>query len=227
MELQLAVFGESIGSIHDIAPSKIVGDVAICTGNFTAMSYKYEYEEFLSWLKKVDCQYKIVCPGYREQSLASREPHGLYFIKQILEEDKIFFLENESVKLDGFKFYGCPQHPFLDECIDLRAYEVLDDGLLKTLYDRIPNDTDVLITGCAPYSICDSHYSKFYERNMYNGSDDLAYRILDLKPLAHCFSAPKVKPVIIERNGIQYVNGTIRPDMCGTLHTPQFITIKK
>lgn len=65
---------------------------------------------------------------------------------------KIIYLEDESIELEGLKFYGSPWQPeFCGWAFNLprKGQE------LKSKWDKIPLDTDVLITHSPPYGFLD------------------------------------------------------------------------
>ena len=93
--------------------------------------------------------------------------------------DNIIYLEDGEVVIDSIKFYGTPvQKPFNDWAFNR------SEAKLAQHWAAIPNDIDVLITHCPPYSIFDwSIYDKIH-----TGSPSLYKEVVErIKPKVHIF----------------------------------------
>ena len=60
-------------------------------------------------------------------------------------------MENESVEILGLKIYGSPYSPEFCNW----AFSINPDDESKQMWDKIPKDTDILITHGPPYKILD------------------------------------------------------------------------
>lgn len=90
---------------------------------------------------------------------------------------KLVYLEDSGYEYDGMKFWGCPYTvPFYDWAFMLPEEE------LKLKYEKIPQDTDVLISHGPPHGAGDLAYGKHL------GSVSLRNRIAELVNLKHVFT---------------------------------------
>ncbi|XP_002740401.2 metallophosphoesterase domain-containing protein 1-like [Saccoglossus kowalevskii] len=137
------------------------GDVLIHAGDFTNVGRPKEVDEFNEWLGKQPFQYKIVIAGNHEltfdQELVKAGTSPVwqsYFrstsaasVANIHEKltDCIYLLD-EHINILGFNIYGSPWQPeFCDWGFNLPRGE----QLLQT-WNKIPDDTDILITHGPP-----------------------------------------------------------------------------
>jgi hypothetical protein len=133
-------------------------DILIHAGDFGLRGTKSECLDFFDWLKGLDqVNHKVVIAGNHDRYLQSGDP------TQFAEDLKpygIHYLQDNSVSLLGLKIYGTPWTPFfcnwafqgLEERppYGLRypggpQWEMPDYPRLSSVYDRIPDDTDVLV----------------------------------------------------------------------------------
>lgn len=144
------------------------GDVLIHAGDITRNGTLEELEAFNDWLGSLDFRHIIVIAGnhdfcFESDNAAARETLS-----------NAIYLQDESVSLDGVKFYGSPWQPeFFDWAFNLPRGEAL-----KQKWEQIPGDTDVLITHGPPYGCGDQ---TFYGERV--GCCDLAEAIKDKKPV--------------------------------------------
>lgn len=109
--------------------------------------------------------YKQVVEKYEEQTGQKIviEKHkynddALNFIKKQITEDKeLIYLEESSVTIDGLKIYGTPYSPFFCNWgfPTFPQKEKEKGGLEASRWNKIPNDTDIVIVHGPPYKILD------------------------------------------------------------------------
>lgn len=88
------------------------------------------------------------------------------------------YLQDEAAEIDGLKLYGSPWQPwFYDWAFNLERGEPL-----RRVWERIPDDTDVLVTHGPPHGILDetSHGDRA-------GCEDLLARVQEVRPALHLF----------------------------------------
>ena len=98
------------------------------------------------------------------------------FLKQI-KGKSVHYLENSSVNLYGFKFYGSPHQP--EYCH--WAFSKPRDLMYKC-WEKIPSDTDILITHGPAYGSRDSAGDK-----KHRGCEALTFELKRIKPYLHLF----------------------------------------
>ena len=92
-----------------------------------------------------------------------------------IKETGIIYLENGSVVIDGFKFWGSPVTPTFGDWAFMRARDKTNK-----LWQTIPEDTDVLVVHGPPKGVRDLSYDRFNNLEMC-GDSALAKRCYVLK----------------------------------------------
>lgn len=169
------------------------GDVLLHAGDFTQISSKEEIIHFNDFLGKVKENFKhiVVIAGNHEMTFDSNwYPDGSKYQKMFGEEPlsaddskklltNCTYIEEESIDLFGIKIFGSPWQP---EFADLGFNECRGEKILQK-WNKIPNDTDILITHGPPLGIGD----KCVGRNR-AGCMELLMTIMDrVRPKYHLF----------------------------------------
>jgi len=131
----------------------IAGDILpVWNHNLTFQKHWYE-ESFIPWLDSLPFKHKVFCCGN----------HDLYFYHSSLKEirknlpSNCYYLQDDSVTLDGIKIYGTPwQLPFCDWAFNLCE----EDLAIK--FKKIPNDIDILLSHGPAYGYADIVLHKTY-----------------------------------------------------------------
>jgi Icc-related predicted phosphoesterase len=191
-------------SMHKSIKELPQGDVLIHAGDFTGHGDPKRVEEFNSWLGEIKSSYKhiLVVPGNHELTF-EHEPE----ISHHLITNATLLIDQEII-IDGVKFYGSPWTPFFFNW----AFNI-HRGHLRRVWDKIPSDTDVLITHGPPHGILDLVPA----RNAYNGSVDqrvgceqLRTRVLEVKPKLHAFGhIHEGYGIVNSEEGTTYINASI------------------
>lgn len=124
-------------------------DVLVHSGDFMRHAMNYDdLKEFFEWFKQFEVEHKIMVPGNHDMWCESLENND-YLRNEIVPKD-LTLLINESVEIQGVKFWGSPYTPeFYDWGFQLYG----NDG--QKLWSMIPDDTDVLITHGPAYGTLD------------------------------------------------------------------------
>jgi len=152
------------------------GDILVHSGDFshfwkkmTEDNYEQLLKAFNEFLGKLPHKHKIFVSGNHETRLPF---HSKEDIQALLSN--CVYLQDSAVVIEGIKFYGSPwthtKHGFIGSAAHI-----------KSMWERIPVDTDVLITHHPPYNILDSAYL------MHWGCRDLRDRVLKIRPKIHLF----------------------------------------
>lgn len=160
----------------------------IISGNHE-LTYDVDHREtvisyYLQWEKR---DYLNVFKKYRElnSNCEKKQPGKQYnddllnFIKkQITEDDEIIYLEDSSVNIEGLNIYGSPY--------SLRWHQWgfptprendSDCEISKSRWDKIPDNTDIVLVHGPPYNIFDKMVNDEHE-----GCPFLAERIKQISP---------------------------------------------
>ena len=136
----------------------------------------HQLRDCLTWLTSLtNVKHKIFVPGNHDVSLF----HGLIKANDYPE---IIFLINKEIIIDDVKFYGSPVTP----TFGVNWAWNCKRGKIDKYWQRIPEDTNVLITHGPPYGINDNtrDYGNKIEQV---GCKNLLNRVLDIQPDYHIF----------------------------------------
>ncbi|WP_372371565.1 metallophosphatase domain-containing protein [Candidatus Uabimicrobium sp. HlEnr_7] len=146
------------------------GDMLIHAGDATGIGRLHELEKFSVFMNAAPHKYKIVIAGNHDPCYEKYHNQlGDFFNNSV-------YLLDESITIEGIKFYGTPWTP----CH--WAYHT-HKNLLVEKWMKIPTDTDVLITHMPPYGILD--FDKNSQKN--DGCKDLLKRVQLIRPKYHIF----------------------------------------
>ena len=155
------------------------GDVLVIAGDLTARGRLADFNAGTKWLGRTKFEHKLLVAGNHDWCLFREEEKGIAL--QMLKDNNITYLKDSGVTIDGVVFYGSPWSPKYQEWA---FYKVRQSQELKEVWDKIPHDTDVLITHTPPYMIHD--YSEMHHEHA--GCEVLARKLTTLPRLkAHFF----------------------------------------
>lgn len=167
---------------HDKFPkSRFEGiDVVVHSGDCSNYRDPYrnsnEVLNFIEWYENVPVKHKIYVAGNHDTSIEKR----LVTPKDFTEAG-IIYLENEEITIDGIKFWGSPITPTFFDWAFMKPREKINK-----VWEKIPEDTDVLVVHGPPKSIRDISYNRDGELEMC-GCSALYKRCRKITPLAVCF----------------------------------------
>ena len=141
------------------------GDVCFSHGQWTEIEKTHYLVDFNKWLGKLPHKHKIVIGGNHD-----------FLFEQIPELPKTIltnahYLHNESIKIDDFNIFGSPYQPWFYNWAFNQKEEI------KETWEKIPLDTNILVTHGPPLGILDT--SKSHKC----GCPHLAEKIKELESL--------------------------------------------
>ncbi|MBD3612813.1 MAG: metallophosphoesterase [Hydrogenovibrio crunogenus] len=170
-------------------------DVLIHSGDFSDYGIKEETEFFLEWFKSMPAKHKILIAGNHDDTFF----HSSNVSKEF-DLTGIDYLQDELIEIDGVTFYGSPWTPS-----PFGGSFTFYPGEGETIWQKIPDDVDVLITHGPKFKTLD--LVEKYDRTQRLGCPSLAERIDQLDNLkAHLFGHIHEAKGIMTDNGIQYSN---------------------
>jgi len=145
--------------LYNLAPC----DVIVHAGDFSVKGTQEEAEEFLDWFGHLPYTHRILVPGnhdvYAERNLDA--------FRKACDELDITLLIDESIVIDGVKFWGSPvtcrfgygwawnRDRSKTKAID-RLYRGVEDAkYIGDHWDLIPDDVDVVVCHQPPFEILD------------------------------------------------------------------------
>ena len=191
-----------------------IADVIVCCGDMTPRGKLDDAKDFLMWFADLPHKYKIFISGN----------HDFLFEKYKYEAEKIIpdniiYLEDSEVEIMGLKFYGTPVTPIFFNWAFNRTEDVL-----KSHWEKIPNNIDILITHGPPYGIMD-----LSKRDKINtGSPSLYEEVINrIKPTYHVFGHIHEGYGILEKDGITFINASNMDVDYNLVNEPIVIEIDK
>ena len=124
------------------------GDVLIHAGDCTSRGTQFELEYFLSWFSAQSHKKKILIAGNHDW-IFEKQPK---LARKLAKDAGVIYLNDQSKKIGGFKFWGSPVQPEFNSW----AFNRKRGSDIDKHWNLIPADTDVLITHGPPFNILDS-----------------------------------------------------------------------
>lgn len=175
-------------------------DVVVHSGDFCMAGSEQEAIDFMDWFCDLPYRHKIFICGNHDDCLYGANIGGL--------DDNVHYLCNSGIEIEGLKFYGVPM--FMGDCVTDRQ---------NLNYDKIPIDTDVLITHTPAYGILDIDDSINY------GSEILLQAVTNVNPRIHLFGHIHKQHGITSIGTTTFSNGAIMNEDYSILNHPNVIEL--
>ena len=192
--------------LHKNLKSLPEADVIVHSGDFTFAGSEEEAYDFMNWFCNLPYEHKVFIAGNHDMCMYGADPiEGL--------SPNVHYLYNNSVVIDGMKFYGIPM--FMEDCMD---------GKLDMFIHNIPDDVDILITHMPPKGICDiADYGKGLE---HRGNATLAEHLKVLHPTCHLFGHEHDAYGTATIENVVYSNACVVDSRYNLINNPTLITLK-
>lgn len=198
------------------------GDILIHAGDATGRGQSGEIEPFLKWYGSQDYTYKIFVAGNHDWGF-EREPERY---QEMCKKYGVIYLEDSGITIQDFdtgediKIWGSPVQPEFcnwafnrsitptalhpDDYDPYHSYGYKVHPYIKPHWDKIPDDTDILITHGPPEGILDGVQNFFHDPNDMTsvGCPHLREAVRRVKPKLHVFGH------IHDQSGIMVSEGT-------------------
>ena len=165
--MNLTIIADTHG-LHDEIKLKF-GTILIHAGDISEYGTEEEIISFLQWFSKQPFEYKIFIAGnhdlFLEECTATKR-------KKIIRKD-IIYLQNSGVEIEGLKIWGSPVTPYFLGM----AFNARPGKDIKKIWNKVPHDTDILITHGPPKGILDDDF----------GCEELLNALPMINPKIHCF----------------------------------------
>ncbi|OLY92720.1 Predicted phosphoesterase [Cnuella takakiae] len=150
------------------------GDVLLHTGDITMRGLRSELLDFLLWFRLQPYKHKIFIGGNHDFCLEQIPAPQL----ACLIPEGVTYLNDAGVSIEGLQIWGSPVSPFHHGW----AFNRHRGAHIRRHWQKIPDDTDILLTHTPPFGILDQIVT---EKN--NGDKDLLKRVLSIQPSIHVF----------------------------------------
>jgi Icc-related predicted phosphoesterase len=155
------------------------GDVLLHAGDITERGSVGDVIKFGAWLQDQPHDYKVIIAGNHDFCFEDPKRRTQAITMLTNQNPTIFYLEHDHVRINGINIYGAPHTPFFHDW----AFNVKRGEPLAREWEKIPNDTDVLLTHGPPHGVLDR-----VERGDKNvGCKELKNAIKRVKPDYHVF----------------------------------------
>ena len=191
--LHLTLLSDTHGLHRELTKSVGSGDLIIHAGDVTEYGTAEELEDFIDWFSNLNFRHKIFVGGNHDLIL---EEMGQYLTEWRGDLPKnTYHLENESVEIERLKMWGSPCSPYFMGM----AFNKRRGKEMKQVWDKIPLDTDILITHTPPLGILDND----------SGCEELTEKLNALNPKLHVFGHIHQSFGIEKRGQKTFVNASI------------------
>jgi len=135
-------------------------DILFHTGDWTSRGQKHEVREFAKWLEKQPAKHIVIIPGNHEVEFEKNLPENLSWITDYCNRAKV--LIHESCEVEGIKIWGSPATPAFGRgwawnyARDIAESVHIFKPFIGEIWDKIPEDTEILLTHGPSYGILDS-----------------------------------------------------------------------
>ncbi|MBS1809238.1 MAG: metallophosphoesterase [Acidobacteria bacterium] len=191
------------------------GDILIHAGDATVRGELEEITEFNRWLGTLPYKHKVFVAGNHD-FLFERWPEVARAIMT-----NAHYLQDEFVMLDGLKIYGAPWQPRFFNW----AFNVDRGPKIRRKWERIPDDTDVLITHGPPHGILDVVSDRWTGKAESVGCEELLPIVQQIKPRAHIFGHIHSSYGQITQHGTEFINASSCNEAYKIVHPPIVIDL--
>lgn len=191
------------------------GDVLIHAGDATGQGLSLELERFLAWFAAQPHQHKILVAGNHDW-LFQRHPD---MAAQLLAAHPgITYLQDAGVEIEGVKFWGSPWQPWFCDW----AFNLPRKGpALREVWNKIPLDTEVLITHGPPRGVLDQVHG-----GSHLGCEELKIRLAVVRPRIHVFGHIHDSYGVARSKVTSYVNACNCDEEYRTTHQPIVLDLR-
>lgn len=140
----ITVIGDTHGCHHGLILPP--ADMLIHTGDVTAYGTEPELYDFLVWFIQQPFKYKVFVAGNHDICL---DRTNTPFVDEL--PSNVFYLNNQSIFIDGFHIFGSPVSPF-QAGMAFNRHRGCD---IEREWQLIPFNTHILITHTPPSGILD------------------------------------------------------------------------
>jgi len=183
-----------------------------------------------NWFREYPAEFKVIIAGNHDFGFEKDRSFAEVNLTHTIlghKDESIIYLQDSAVMLNGVKFYGSPWQPWFYDW----AFNAWRGADIRKHWDKIPNDTQVLITHGPAFGICDKVYG--YSPGMdeseanygHAGCKDLLSQIEKIKPLIHIsghLHQGRGNSVI---NGVHYYKSTVVNEKYKVVHEPFVVEI--
>jgi Icc-related predicted phosphoesterase len=138
-----------VSDLHGNFPDVSDGDLLIIAGDCTARDDEKSWKKFMEWAEILLEYDKIILVGGNHDNALQK---GIVDLTPAIDD----YLCDSGIEYEGLKIWGSPwTKTFSGMNPNCKAFTVDTDEELAEKWAKIPEDTDILITHCPPFTYFD------------------------------------------------------------------------
>lgn len=185
-------------------------DLLIHAGDETLYGSEDETRDFARWLSEQPARHIVWTPGNHSLGFEEYYPESRQWILE--HAPKVNILLHSDVVLEGVRVWGSPATPRFHDW----AYNFDRGEDIREMWDRIPDDTAIVVTHGPPLGLFDR-----VVRGGFNvGCEDLRKRLERLKPKVHVFGHIHEGYGMRDVDGTTYINAAVVNERCRLINKP-------
>ena len=214
------------------------GDILIHCGDSTNMGGAKEITDFVYWIMGIKkYSTKIFISGNHDFDFEYNKRYNIPvktpWIKNLLYGENLtqsdcVYLENDEFTIEDpefskpIKFYGSPCTPQFGSWAFMLPR---NSDKLREEWEKIPTDTDILITHGPPHWILDT--VSRHGTTKLTGCELLFEKVREIMPLIHCFGHIHDQHGIIKHDETTFINASNCDDSYNMVYNPIVIDLKE
>lgn len=190
--MQITIIADTHGLHHNLKLA--AGETLIHAGDITEYGTEEEVIDFIKWFDQQPFKHKIFIAGNHDLFLEACTKIAL----QKLLPPNIIYLQNSGVIIEGITIWGSPISPYFLGM----AFNKKRGNAIKKVWNKIPTNTNVLITHTPPKGIMDNGL----------GCEDLLQCVQQIKPILHIFGHIHQQYGMQDINQTRFINAAVVDD---------------
>lgn len=183
------------------------GDVLLHAGDITMRGLRSELLDFLLWFSLQPFRYKIFIGGNHDFCLEQIPATQL----AALIPEGVTYLNDSGTTIEGVRIWGSPVSPYQQNW----AFNRHRGAHIRRHWQKIPEDTNILVTHTPPFGILDQIVS---EKS--NGDKDLLKKVSALQLSVHLFGHIHEAYGQIKREKTSYINCSLMNEQYQLVNPP-------
>lgn len=204
-----------ISDTHSLHQNLVTGtgDVLIHCGDFTGRGTLDDTLNFAEFMAAQAFTHKVVIAGNHDRCFEDKRRNVAEYI---LADCGITYLNDSGITINGVKFWGSPVQP---EFCDW-AFNRERGADIRQHWNKIPADTDVLLTHGPAFGILDlcTHGERV-------GCEELLQTLLRVQPKIHAFGHIHEGYGIHEQDGTIFINASVLDERYRLRNPPLVVEI--
>lgn len=193
-------------------------DILCAAGDISNVGEYHDVVGFLDWFNKQPARHKVFIAGNHDWLFEIGKKKRQ---KAIDRYPKIHYLESSGVEIEGLKIWGAPHQPEFCNW----AFNLPRGKSLQEQWNKIPNDTDILITHGPPKGILDELPNSYFNADEKVGCLDLLDKVNEVNPKLHIFGHIHHSYGIEEKGSTTFVNAAICNEAYEPVNKPIVVEI--